>query len=153
MNAVSDLGINRSAAAEVAVHMRACDQAFVPPLSTRVDIDTYASKIAIHAQRFEAWENGVLTGLVAAYCNDPEKDTAFVSSVSVLPQCQGRGIASALLAQCITHVRSLDFLRLKLEVDDGNRGALDLYARHGFLTVGRSGTSHIMTLTMKQENR
>lgn len=148
MNLAPEFRQNRAAATQIAAHLWACDAVFVPLLSKRVDIDGYARKIAYKAQRFEAWANDELLGLVAAYCNDSKKGTAFVTSVSVLPQCQGRGIASELIARCIDHVRGLDFQRIELEVSDQNHNAVSLYKRHRFLADRQNGNWTIMCLAM-----
>ena len=79
-------------------------------------------KIADKAARFEAWVDGEWVGLVAAYCNDKEKLTADITSVSVLLRWQDKGIASQLMERCIGHVKGLGFERIELEVDSGNEG-------------------------------
>lgn len=132
MTCPPDVRRNRATAAEIAAHLRACDGAFVPRLSARVDLDRYAHKIAGAAERFEAWADGELVGLVAVYCNRPEGGTAFVTSVSVAPDRQGRGIASRLLACGLAGAAALGFRRVTLEVDRANTAAIGLYAKLGF---------------------
>lgn len=138
--------LDKAGEAQIAAHLCACDAAFVPPLTGRVDIAEYARKIAGKALRFEAWADSELVGLVAAYCNVPDKRTAFITSVSVLPAWQGMSIASQLMERCITHVGGLSFARIELEVSGGNAAAITLYEKHGFSTDGSSGQSTIMTL-------
>lgn len=137
---------NRARALDVAAHLRACDALFVPRLSERVGIDSYADKIASRAERFEAWDGDQLAGLVATYCNDLQGRTAFVSNVSVLPSHQGRGIASALLRACIAHVRASGFERIELEVDARNEAADQLYLRHGFVMAALRGQAKTLHL-------
>ncbi len=145
--------LDRASAAQVAAHLRACDTAFVPSLSGRVDIDHYAGKIATHAARFEAWSAERLVGLVAAYCNAADRGDAFVTSVSVDPAWLQRGIASALLRRCAAHARGLGFARLALEVDAGNAAALALYGRLGFVTASRHADTLHMTLTLERTDQ
>lgn len=139
---------NRAGAAEVEAHLRACDASFVPPLSERVELDAYAAKIVSRAERFEAWSDDRLAALVAAYCNDPKRRAAFVTSVSVLPSCQGRGLASCLLRASIEHVRQAGFEHLELEVDARNTAALSLYQRHGFAVASTREYTQILQLTV-----
>jgi GNAT superfamily N-acetyltransferase/2-polyprenyl-3-methyl-5-hydroxy-6-metoxy-1,4-benzoquinol methylase len=134
--------------AQIAAHLRACDSAFVPPLSSRVNLVDYADKIAGRAQCFEAWANGELVGLVAAYCNAPENGAAFITSVSVLPGWHGRGIASRLMDDCIGHLRGRSFARVELEVVGGNAAAIALYRKHGFAASGAGDPSAIMMLDL-----
>jgi ribosomal protein S18 acetylase RimI-like enzyme len=126
----------RASVAQITGHLLRCDEVFVPRLGARVDIGDYARKIAGKAQRFEAWTSNELVGLVATYCNAPDTDVAFVTTVSVLPAWQGRGIASHLLENCIAHVRKLGFARIELEVGDGNGTGTALYEKHGFSMAG-----------------
>ena len=139
---------DRASDAEIAVHLRACDEGFSPRLSGRVDIKEYAHKISAKAHRFEAWVNGDLAGLVAVYCNAPDMNTAFITSVSVLPHWQGRSIASRLMEDCIAHVSGLGFARLELEVGGNNQAAIALYEKHGFAVMGQSAPLLKMTLDL-----
>ena len=71
---------DRATDEDIARHLRLCDTDFVPALSTRVQIPEYAEKLVSHAVRFEAWQHGILVGLIAAYCNDRENDRAYITS-------------------------------------------------------------------------
>lgn len=146
MNSRIEYCIDRACDSEIAEHLSRCDGSFMPPLSGRVNIGEYAHKILSNAQRFEAWTNGELTGLAAVYCNDPEKRAAFITSVSVLPRWQGRGIASELLAECIAQLRKQGFARLELEVGKSNKAAIALYRKFGFAATGQTGDQRKMTL-------
>ena len=132
MNPDANLRRNVATAAAIADHLRACNSSFVPPLGARVEIEDYAAKLVARAERFEAWSNDRLVGLLAAYCNDPERKLAFVTSVSVLPAWYGQGVASRLLRACIEQVRHGRFERIELEVDARNSAATLLYEKHGF---------------------
>ena len=139
---------NRASASEIAAHLRACDGVFVPPLSERVDLDDYAEKIVQRAERFEAWSNGQLAGLVAIYCNDCGRRTAFITSVSVLPARQGEGIASRLLQACTESVRQTGFKGIELEVGAHNSAATRLYEKHGFAVSHTRDNLHTLHLAV-----
>jgi ribosomal protein S18 acetylase RimI-like enzyme len=142
--------VNQSSAAEIAAHLLRADASFEPALSSRIDIRAYAQKLQDHAVRFEAWLGEELVGLVASYCNQPDKDKAFVTSVSVLPLCQGRGIADRLMRQCIEHVRGLGFRQMELEVNQCSSPAVALYKKLGFNTLRRDGSTLIMSKTFER---
>ena len=74
---------------ELSAHLVRCDPHFVPRLSERLDIVSYAQKIHEKAVTFEAWNGGSLVGLVAAYMNDPDGREAYVTNVSVEVAFQG----------------------------------------------------------------
>lgn len=139
-------GLNQATEAEIAEHLSRCDAAFVPPLRGRVEIEEYAKKISGKAIRFEAWSDGQLTGLVAAYCNDSAVCTAYITNVSVLQCWMGKGIASQLLEGCIKHVSKLGFERIELEVGSQNVVAARLYGKMGFIVSGVSDQTTIMQL-------
>jgi ribosomal protein S18 acetylase RimI-like enzyme len=136
---------------DIATHLRACDRAFMPPLSKRLDIGEYAVKLANNATRFEAWSGNELTGLIASYCNSADKGTAFITSVSVLSQQQGKGIASYLLEHCIVYVRNLDFKHMQLEVNSGNEAAMALYKQFGFVSTRMRDKLTTMTIDLQKD--
>lgn len=139
---------DKADAAQIRAHLEACDPAFIPRLSERVDLADYAHKLAAKARRFEAWDGGELAGLVAAYCNAPDREQAFVTSVSVLPQAQGRGIASQLVGRCLAAIRDSGFRRLQLEVGAQNQGARALYEKHGLRFASEAGGMAVMTIEL-----
>lgn len=143
--------INQATQAQIAELLIRCDADFVPQLSSRVAIPIYAEKITTNAARFEAWANSTLCGLVAAYCNDSERSSAYVTNVSVLHEYQGKGIASLLMAQFIKYVKDLGFKVVELEVDKKNVRAIGLYEKIGFAIQGESSRGVVMSLNMKKE--
>lgn len=127
----------------IARHLRACDAHFLPPLSTRVDIDAYAAKLAARALCFDAWDGEALAGLVAAYDSrnhnhtDPGAPaTAFITNVSVLPGQHGQGTARRLMQQCLATLSARGCALVTLEVDARNEVAQRLYRRFGFVAAG-----------------
>lgn len=142
--------VNRSSLAEIAAHLLHADAAFEPALSSRVDIRAYAQKLHDRAVRFEAWLGEELVGLVVSYCNQPDVGKAFVTSVSVWPECQGQGIADQLMRQCIQHVQGLGFGQMELEVDQRSLPAVALYQKLGFHTLRSSGATLTMGMTLER---
>lgn len=130
----------------IAEHLKRCDGDFVPTLSERVDIASYAQKISGNARRFEALVDGDLIGLVAVYCNDGERRIGYITSVSVLRVWQGKGIGLRLLEQCIEWLQKLGFDSIELEVDSGNARAIKLYEKKKFevkKVLGNTTTMHL----------
>ena len=141
--------LNKASELEIAKHLLHCDADFIPPLSNRVDINNYAQKLASKATKFEAWSGGRLVGLVAAYCNDQENRLAYITSVSVLKEWMGQGIAANLLKQCITHAKDAGMQQISLEVASNNQPAMGLYEKNGFV-AGQTNTPFVnMNLYLK----
>lgn len=148
MSSGVEYSLNKSTFADVLDHLKHCDADFVPPLSGRVDIEGYAQKIVRLAVRFEAWSGDALIGLVAAYCNDQESRTTFVSSVSVSKAWVGQRIATTLMGMCVTHAESLAMRQVVLEVASNNLPAVELYRGLGFVEQERRRPNTQMRLTL-----
>ena len=142
--------LNKASAEHIAAHLRHCDADFVPPLSGRVDIKDYALKMASNATRFEAWSGDELIGLVAAYCNDRVKCVAYITSVSLLKEWTGQGIATRLLDQCVEHARVSGMRQICLEVAQANTPAINLYEKSGFVVIKATGPFVGMNLNLKR---
>lgn len=149
MSELVEFYLNKATEAQITNHFLLCDADFVPKLSERVEITNYANKIVDRAMRFEAWVDGMLVGLVAAYCNDNEHLTAYITSVSVLKVWQGRGVASQLIQQCIGRVKLLGFKNIELEVDSVNVAAVRLYEKMNFMINRMNDRTMIMQLNAR----
>lgn len=124
--------LNEASELEIVKHLLLCDDNFLPYLSDRVNIIDYAQKIVSKAVRFEAWSEGELVGLVAVYCNDNENSIAYITSVSVLREWMGKGIAGLLIKRCIEYVETSGMKQISLEVSIDNLSAIKLYKKNGF---------------------
>ena len=102
-------------------HLAHCDAHFVPPLSGRVDIDAYAAKIADQAERFEAWAGGRSSGLVAAYCNDPDRAMPHSSPASACCPSWRAGHRGAAAEALHPSRAALGMTLIRLEVAAGQR--------------------------------
>ena len=131
--------MNKADEAGIAGHLALCDAEFIPVLSTRVRIEDYARKIATRACRFEAWTDDTLVGLVAAYFGTEEPRVIHVTSVSVLRDWTGQGIAAALMRRCFARAVELGIGRITLEVAETNSPAAGLYEKFGFQPIGHNG--------------
>lgn len=140
---------NKATESEIAEHLSLCDSNFIPPLSGRVEISDYAKKIAGNATRFESWSEGSLIGLVAAYCNDQERLIAYITSVSVLGEWTGKGIAANLVRHCVKHAQASGMNKVSLEVAIDNVAAITLYGKNGFVLGRTNGAFINMELHLK----
>jgi ribosomal protein S18 acetylase RimI-like enzyme len=144
-----EFGLNKAASSQIVGHLSDCDVDFVPPLSERFEIKDYAEKIANKATRLEAWSGDKLVGLLAVYCNDQQQGSAFITSVSVLKEWKGRGIAAGLMQQCIAHVRTTGMRQISLEVARDNLPAIGLYEKSGFVTGITKEPFVVMSLNLE----
>lgn len=152
MSGVIEYRENCASAAQVAEHLWACNASFTPQLSGRVAIADYAVKIVEKADRFEAWANGQLVGLLAVYFDYAGRRQAFITNVSVSSGWQGRGLASHLIEQCIDRARRLGVARIALERDRRNDRAAKLYGKHGFALRATKEEAETMELELGPES-
>lgn len=136
-------------AQQISDHLVACDNSFIPALSSRVNIDDYSNKMITHALCIEAWHDGVLAGLLCVYCNTPG-ESAFITNVSVLPSFQGQGLADKMLRYAIDKVQEKGIYSLKLDVDNANLRAQSLYKKFGFFDIQVTTKTTTMLLKSRE---
>lgn len=117
---------------EIQWHLEQCDEKFIPKLSSTVDLATYAQKIFENAITFEAWQNGILIGIVAAYFNNLTDKIGYITNVSTLPNFAGKGIGFQLVKNTINYANENLFVQIKLEVNEKNTHAIQLYKKFNF---------------------
>ncbi len=64
---------------------------------------------------------------------DLQPDVTRLSDIAILPQFQGRGLGSTLLAHCINYSLAADQPNLSLGVETSNQHALKIYMGRGFV--------------------
>jgi ribosomal protein S18 acetylase RimI-like enzyme len=64
------------------------------------------------------------------------RDTMFVPGVVVVPDRRGQGVGTLLLGRVIAEAADQGLRAVALDVDADNEGAVRLYHRMGFLTIG-----------------
>ena len=134
-------------------HLLACSSTFEPELSSYVNIDEYAKKLANQAELFVFdSEDGELIGLVAAYDNAPEK-IGWITNVSVDPEFTRNGIAAKLLEQCIGYFKKKYYNKIKLEVYSTNTSAQKLYKKFNFTTYDMKDDKLILELDLETDQR
>ncbi|MFN6039379.1 MAG: GNAT family N-acetyltransferase, partial [Bacteroidota bacterium] len=121
---------NRATKNDIEIHLKHCDTNFIPPLSSRLVISDYAGKIVEKSFRFEAWKSEALIGLVAIYFSN--KNNAYITNVSVLPDMEGKGIAKELMNRIFKYAITGGYERINLEVSMYNQKAIVLYRNLGF---------------------
>lgn len=138
---------NGASVDDVRVHLHECDPQFVPPLSSRTDLDAYALKMVTHAERCEAWNADQLVGLVAFY-HDAQSHRGYITNVSVSPSFSGRGIGRRLMEDCFAWCARQGCDHIDLEVSPDNAPALALYRRLGFVPLHHDKESLIVRYSL-----
>jgi ribosomal protein S18 acetylase RimI-like enzyme len=149
MSAAVSYSWNKASEEIICDHLKRCDANFLPPLSSRVEINEYAKKITNSAMRAEAWSDNKLVGLVSVYCNDQQTLIAYITSVSVLKSWTGIGVASSLLNNCIKLAKNMGARKVMLEVAIDNISAVKLYEKMGFVSSKLNSKQIVMTLSVE----
>lgn len=79
-------------------------------------------------------ENGAVLGYVGMMF---VLDEGYISNVAVAPAYRRQGVADALTSALVMRAEELGLAFVTLEVRAGNEPAKALYAKHGFVPVGR----------------
>ena len=105
------------------------DMEFIPSLSSRVDISSYAAKLAELADTIFITNNlGQDIASCSIYCN--RKD-AYISSIAVKNYCRGKGIGHMLMDEIKAHIKNrCDAIVLHVHIS--NRNAIYYYKRNDF---------------------
>ncbi len=135
---------------DINLHLSACDQSFVPPLSSRINIEEYAQKIHDKAITFEAWQGNTLIGLIAAYFSSNGQKIAFITNVSVYSNYMGAGIASKLLDMTIHYASLHHYTTINLEVNCNNTPAIHFYKKNRFFQTETKEESIFLTYQINQ---
>ena len=133
--------ISKSSNKDILLHLKKCDNDYIPPLSSYVNICHYSNKIFINARTFEAWWMKELIGLLACYCNNTDSKTAFITNISVVKCFQGNGIAKKLLFNVMYNLKKNHWERVQLDVAENNKTAIKFYKKHNFHAVGQKDKS------------
>jgi ribosomal protein S18 acetylase RimI-like enzyme len=144
--------IQQASECDIHDHLVKCDGNFIPPLSVKVVIKDYAKKLYSNAITFEAWSGDILVGLIAAYFNDTASNTGYITSVSVLKNCMGGGIAGKLMEACIEYAQQHGFNQIRLEVNSASDAAIQLYRKYGFVSYEILNDSSFMSLTVPESS-
>ena len=135
---------------EIYSHLKECNENFIPPLEEKVNILNYSKKIFENAITFEAWDEKILVGLIAAYLNDNENKSGFITNVSTIKSYMGKGIANELMKMCIIYSKNHNFKEINLEVSSKNADALNLYFKYGFVKNKEEDSITFMRLILNK---
>lgn len=111
------------------------DKEFPIPLSTHVDIDSYAKKLSSLSDFSVCRDGAEIVGMISCYTNHPP--VGYVSNVCVKKAYQGAGVFSELFSLLTAQVREKGISKIRLEVDEANNRAQEVYFHMGF-TVAES---------------
>jgi ribosomal protein S18 acetylase RimI-like enzyme len=126
------------------------EKIFSPPLRQRVHLVDYAKKIENNAVQYWLFLDDKIIGFAACYANDIKRQTAFITSFSIIDGYQGKKFASYLLAELILNTKTVYYKQIQLEVNVKNIPAINLYKKFGFKIYLNKEDTYIMNLLLSE---
>lgn len=106
---------------------------FTPPLSAKLDIFDYASKLMNNAIVLLLKKgNEPAVAFAAFYANDNVNYIAYLSTIGVAEACKGKRYGKALLLCAEQIAAEKNMKALKLEVKKSNTSAIGFYEHMGY---------------------
>lgn len=133
--------------ARVKNYFDVADNCFKPKLSSRLDVKAYVDKICNYASLIWCMYEGRDIGLCAFYANRPPM--AFLTSLSVLKEYQGKGLAKDMLEKMVFFCEQNGCQLIMLEVYKENCRARRLYKKSGFVLIEEDGEKYTMCRKVK----
>lgn len=123
------------------------DKEFDVPLSQKVNIDEYASKLYTYAEFFVCYDDDKIIGMICCYMNRPPK--AYISHVCVDSGHQGKGIFKELFALVKKECSIKSIEMISLEVGKLNIKAQKAYKKESFSISNHMEHSYIMSFSFR----
>lgn len=112
--------------------IRNSDIEFTPPLSTRVDLESYSGKLLANAELFEVHFNNELVALIAAYANDDIQKKGYITYVYCRKEFRKNGLTGKLMNEAMKFFKQKNYKSIALECSYDNTAAIRLYEKFGF---------------------
>ena len=106
-----------------------------PIRAGRINLEEMAKKFNAFGTVIELEKNGERIGFAAFYHNDLKLRRAFLSMIVVLPEYQGQGFGSQLLAETEHECIDDGMKILAVEVRTDNQRAIRFYEERGFIVI------------------
>lgn len=120
------------------------DKDFYEPLSIRVDLKTFSTKLHELSTTFVIVYKGVVAGLIASYFYDISSKKGFITIVHIKQSFRGKHMSDFLLESVQSYAKSLSFKYIDLMVYRDNISAFNLYTKHGFTILEEeNGRCHL----------
>lgn len=126
------------------------------PLSARVDLQSYATKLLTYADIACAFIDEEIIAFLAIYANDEKRYKAHLPIIVIIKEYQGFGIGKIMMSRALARARQRGMKLIDLEVEPENISAHHLYQYCGFRFEGTRGCKWTMccdlSLALGQEH-
>lgn len=112
---------------------------FDPNLKNRISnksgissFEEYAEKVLSTGSCLSVIKNNSIQALLILYHNNIETKEAVIPVLSVLPECNGKGMASTLIVKAKEISKESLMKKINVSTWPSNQAAISLYRKHGF---------------------
>lgn len=109
------------------------DEDFEPPLSERIDLNSYVHKLLDRGYCYVYKHKEKIRGVVAYYANDTDSLSAYLSLILVDEEYRGSEIASKMLNIMEKHCRDIGFNKINLEMASNKNDLMKWYMRQSYM--------------------
>ena len=117
------------------------DNEFQSPLSTKVNLEEYARKLSAFSSFAYCEEDGDIAGMISCYTNSPP--SGYISNVCIKKKHQGKGLFSQMFSVLLQNCKSIGIGVIRLEVNNDNISAQNIYRHTGFTECGQARNQSI----------
>lgn len=120
------------------------DKDFYEPLSIRVDLNAFSTKLHELSTTFVIVYKGEVAGLIASYFYDLPSLKGFITLVHLKHIFRGKHLSDFLVKSVQSHAKAISFKYIDLMVYRNNTSAFYLYTKHGFTILNEeNGRCHM----------
>lgn len=135
---------------EIYTIIKGFDDKFPRSISSRIgDLYKYSEKLAKYSIFLIAKDDNIIVGFAALYANDMLNRKAYLAQIAVADGYQGKGVGSLLIKSCEKISFEQGMLKIKLEVDNINLGAIEFYKKTGYQLDSRNEVSCFMSKNLQ----
>lgn len=81
------------------------------------------------------FENDTLLAVMDLVLGYPDNETAYIGFFMMNMDFQGKGIGSKIIRECSEYLKSINYNKIRLGVDQGNKQSFNFWTKNKFLPV------------------
>lgn len=131
---------------ELEDYLNEVDKDFNTPLSNKISISIFASKLVEYGKVFVIKENKETLAMISFYCNDTITHKAYLTILSTKERARGKGYARLLITKMISICKENKMQHIYC--DSVNPIAISLYKSFGFTEYKKEENKSYLELNL-----
>lgn len=125
------------------VFLEKVDKTLPVPLSSRVDLDSYAKKVITNGSVLAVESDSEICAASLFYCNNEINRTAYITLLATDPNYKRNGFAETLLDETEAFCKKRGMNVVELDTEKTNTIAISLYSKNGYIIDSVSPKVHM----------